>query len=247
MLEPLFAKLGTVMKLSDADRKALEGLSTHVRRVEALRDITAEGDRPEHVHLVLEGWAARYKVTPTGARQITAFLIPGDFCDLHITVLAEMDHSIAALTSATVAQLVPDRIAELSHTHPHLVTGLWWATLVDEAVLRSWIVNLGRRSALQRLAHLICELHLRMAHVGLAEHDVFRLPLTQEQLADALGLTPVHTNRTLQALRARELLAWHGRDMEILDIARLRQVAGFDANYLHTAPLREARLGPVPR
>ena len=204
-----------------------------MRRIDAHQDIIREGASPDHVHLILDGWAARYKIVPDGARQITAFLIPGDFCDAHVTILRQMDHGITALTPATVAYIPQAAFEALPLGRPELARALWWATLVDEAVLRSWIVNLGRRDAHEGVAHLLCELEVRLRHVGLVQDDRFDLPLTQETLADALGLTAVHTNRVLQRLRSEGLIVLEAGALTILDPAGLRRAAGFDPNYLH--------------
>src|SRR5215217_5263658 len=158
---PLVTKLETVATLSLEDRIALAALSEGARDMGARRHIIREGDRPDHVHLVVEGWAARYKLLPDGARQITAFLIPGDFCDLHVTILGEMDHSITTVTRAKVAY-IPRRTMDELTARPSIARAFWWATLVDEAVLRAWIVNAGRRDAHEAIGHLICELYLRM-------------------------------------------------------------------------------------
>ena len=235
---PLVAKLRTVTDLSADDVAALDGICENAREIGARRNIIREGDRPDHVHLVVEGWAARYKLLPDGARQITAFLIPGDFCDLHVTILGEMDHSIAALTRAKVAFISRRRMDELID-RPAVAKALWWATLVDEAVLRAWIVNVGRRDAFEAIGHLMCELFVRMKHVGLVEDHSFELPLTQEEIADSLGLTPVHVNRVLQRLRADGLISLKRGSLEILDYGRLQKVSGFNPNYLHG----EARAG----
>lgn len=231
--DPLIAKLENIAILSAEDRLALGGLCGDVRDIQAGRDIIREGDRPDHVHLVVEGWAARYKIVGNGARQITAFLIPGDFCDLHVTILRAMDHGITALTPARIAMVPHDRMEALTRDRPALTRALWWATLVDEAVLRSWIVSLGRRDAYQGIAHLMCEMHLRMEAIGLVHGARFDLPLTQEELADTLGLTPVHINRVLQRLRSEELITFKGRILTILDVDGLRRAAEFDPNYLH--------------
>jgi CRP-like cAMP-binding protein len=244
---PLIAKLANVIELSPEDRATLNHLCGTIRHVTDNRDIIREGDRPNHVHLVLKGWAARYKVLPDGRRQITAFLVPGDFCDMHITILQEMDHSISALTPVTVADVPHDAIEELARSRPDLTKALWWTTLVDEAVLRSWIVNLGRRNAFERIAHLICEMHLRLTHVGLVKDDRFGLPLTQEELGDATGLTPVHINRVLGRLRAENLFEWQRGTITILDMEGLRRVAGFDPNYLHSKPLAASPRPMPPR
>jgi CRP-like cAMP-binding protein len=230
---PLIAKLETISSLSEDDRAALRELSRDVRHVAARRDIIGDGDRPDNVHLVLSGWAARYKVLPDGSRQITAFLIPGDFCDLHVTILKQMDHGILALTPATVAFIPHQVMQDLPLNRPGLARALWWATLVDEAVLRNWIVNIGRRDAYQGIAHLMCEMHARMRNVGLVDEGRFSLPLTQEELADALGLTPVHVNRVLQRLRGEGLITLEDRMLTLEDPKGLRDAAGFDPSYLH--------------
>jgi CRP-like cAMP-binding protein len=232
--ERLIAKLEMAGgMLGTEDRHALRVLCDDIRAVSAHGDIIREGDSTEHVHLMIEGWAARYKIVPDGGRQITAFLIPGDLCDAHIAILKAMDHGIVSLTRARVAY-IPQRVMEaLPIDRPKLARALWWATLVDEAVLRSWIVNLGRRDGYERVAHLLCELQVRLRNVGLVHEDHFALPLTQEVLADALGLTPVHINRVLQRLRAEELITLKGGTLTVLDGVGLGKAAGFDPNYLH--------------
>lgn len=237
----LIAKLAATSCLSSLDEQALREMCSNVRQVRAKRDIIREGDKPEHVHVMLKGWAARYKVLPDGSRQIMAFLIPGDFCDLHVTILSEMDHGIVAITPAEVA-FVPRAVMEnLPLERPALARALWRATLIDEAVLRSWIVSLGRRDAQTRIAHLFCELYARLALVGLAADGQFESPLTQEVMADATGLTPVHVNRMLQQLRADNLILLKGRHVTIPDLSALAKVAGFDPNYLHRERLARLR------
>lgn len=229
----LLARLGTVANLRDDDKALLAGLCHDIRTIPAKQHIILEGERPEQVHLIVDGWAARYKQLPDGARQIVAFLIPGDFCDLHTAVLGHMDHSIVAITQCHVAFIPSSEMDELTSNHNGLTKALWWGTLVDEAVLRSWIVNHGRRDAYHRIAHLICELHLRLKLVGLVNDGRFDLPLTQEDLADATGLTAVHTNRTLQRLRKEGLIQLESRALTVLDVDALREAAGFDPSYLH--------------
>ncbi|HEX6605177.1 MAG TPA: Crp/Fnr family transcriptional regulator [Sphingomicrobium sp.] len=230
---PLIARLETVADLSERDKALVARLYDDVRSVNAKRDIISEGERPEFIHLIVEGWAARYKELPNGSRQIVAFLIPGDFLDLHTTVLGQMDHSVVALTRCRVAYIPGARIDELTSYRDGLTKALWWSTLVDEAVLRSWVVNAGRRDAYQRIAHVLCEMHVRMNMIGLVSSDKFDLPLTQEELADATALTPVHTNRTLQRLRREGLIELRGGVLTVLDVAKLRDAGGFDPNYLH--------------
>jgi len=227
------AKLELAAPLDPQDREALRIVCDHVRQVPALRDIVSEGDNPEHIHLMLQGWGARYKIVPDGGRQITAFLIPGDYCDAHIAVLRQMDHGILALTEATVASIPHAIFDDLSLRSPKLTRAMWWATLVDEAVLRAWIVNLGRRDAYGAVAHLFCELHARMRNIGLVEEGSLDLPLTQEVISDALGLTPVHVNRILQRLRSEDLIQLKSGVLTILDPAALQRAGGFDSAYLH--------------
>jgi CRP-like cAMP-binding protein len=230
---PLIAKLATVADLGERDIASLLAMCDDVRAVPAKRDILSQGERPNHVHVVVDGWAARYKLLPNGSRQIVAFLIPGDFCDLHTAVLGHMDHSIVAITRCRVAYIPSSELDTLTSNHNGLTKAMWWATLVDEAVLRSWIVNNGRRDAYERIAHLLCELHLRMKMVGLVTGDRFNLPLTQEVVADATGLTAVHTNRILQRLRNEQLIELRGGMLSVLDVEALRRAAGFDPSYLH--------------
>ena len=235
MVTPVLAKLQSAGALPAADRQLLIEVCGDVRRFPPRRDIIREGDKPDHVHLMLEGWSCRYQVLSDGARQITAFLAPGDMCDAHVTLLGEMDHSIASLTQASVAFIPRVQMVELA-SRPAIARALWWASLVDEAVLRAWIVNLGRRDAFDRVAHLVCEMHARLRNIGLVKGDEFELPLTQEELADALGLTPIHVNRVLKRLREEELMTFKRQKIVILDIKALSRIAGFDPNYLHLEP-----------
>ena len=231
--DALIARLEVVADLRDEDKALLADLCSDVRPVPAKKNILSEGERPEHLHLVVDGWAARYKILPEGSRQIVALLIPGDFCDLHVTILGHMDHGIIALTPCQVAYIPASKIDELTADQNGLTKALWWSTLVDEAVLRSWVVNAGRRDAYARVAHLMCEMHLRLKMIGLVTEDTFDLPMTQEELADATALTPVHINRTLQRLRGDGLIKLGGGSLTVLDVGQLQRVAGFDPTYLH--------------
>jgi CRP-like cAMP-binding protein len=169
---------------------------------------------------------------PDGSRQITAFLIPGDFCDLHVTILGAMDHSIGTITRSRVAFISRGRMEALME-RPAIARAFWWATLVDEAVLRSWIVNVGRRGAYEAIGHLMCELYVRLRSVGLTSDHCYELPLTQEEIGDALGLTPVHVNRVLQRMRGEGLISLDRGALTIHDYRRLEKASGFNPNYLH--------------
>ena len=229
----LIRRLRIVADLSESEERRLTDLCRDVRDCPARQDIISDGERPQHLHLVLRGWAARYKVLPGGARQIVAFLIPGDFCDLHVTVLEEMDHGIVALSPCTVAYIDTREIDRLTLESSRIARALWWSTLVDEGVLRTWVVNNGRRDAYERIAHILCEMHARMKMIGLVADERLDLPLTQEELADATSLTPVHTNRTLQRLRAEGLIDLKSHVLTIKDLKGLQRAAGFDPSYLH--------------
>lgn len=230
---PFIVKLRQGADLTGEDEQALVNACTDIRRYGPREDVIVEGERPDHVHVVIEGFACRYKMIPDGGRQIMAWLVPGDFCDLHVAVLGEMDHSIATISASTIGAIPEAAVKKISETSLALTRALWWATLVDEAVLREWLVNMGRRPADRQIAHLFCELLLRLRSVGAAPGDTMDMPLTQVELADTVGLSPVHVNRVIQQLRDMGLISWRGRELAILDEARLRQFAGFDPNYLH--------------
>lgn len=238
MIDSLIRKLESAVALSHASRQTLQDLCSKTRQVEARRYILREGDAPHGVPVVLSGWAARYKLLAGGSRQITAFLIPGDHCDRDMALLHEIDHSIMALAPCQIAYIPSERLKEATEADPDLARAFAWCTLVDEAILRAWVVNVGRREGYERLAHLMCEMHMRMSILDLVEKDRFGaehldFPVTQEELADTVGLTPVHTNRVLQRLRSEGVIRFGNRRLTIFDVKALRQIAGFSPNYLH--------------
>lgn len=211
----------------------IEGLCADVRSHRAKGDLIKEGDRPDHVFLLVEGWAYRYKILHDGKRQIMAYLVPGDLCDVHIFILKQMDHSIGLISDAKVAAIPKEKMLALFAERPNLAQALWWSTLTDEAVLREWIVNMGQRDAYERVAHLLVELWLRLKAVGRTANGSFELPVTQADLGDTLGLTSVHVNRTLQRLRTDGLVQFSRGRLLIPDVPRLMAVTRFEANYLH--------------
>lgn len=234
----LIAKLEQFTRLSPADKQALQAMAAlRVRQLSPREDIIQEGDKPRNVNLILNGWAYRYKHLEDGRRQIAAFLIPGDMCDLRMFILREMDHSIGALTPLKVAEIPSDTLLEIADSSPRISRALWWNSLVEEAIQREWILNIGRRNATERLAHLVCELCLRLRVIGMTKgegrHLSFEAPVTQEQLGDATGLSTVHVNRTLQELRDDGLIVWKGRQVTVPDLQRLMDAAFFTPNYLH--------------
>ena len=228
----LIRKLEAFGRLPDADRRLLDGIAAPAKDVAAREDLIREGDDPRDVQLILEGFACRYKLLPDGGRQITAFLIPGDFCDLHVFILKAMDHSIATMSPCRVVAIPREKILELTE-RPAIARALWWAALVDEAILREWLVNLGARPADQRIAHLLCELLVRLRTVGLVNGDSYELPITQHDLADTMGLTNVHVNRVLQRLRSEGAITLKSKRLVIEDVERLMAFCGFDGSYLH--------------
>jgi CRP-like cAMP-binding protein len=228
----LTRKLLACATITAADIALLDDLTTDVRYLKADQIIVDDGDNPKRVHLVLDGWLARSKLVRNGGRQITAILLPGDFCDLHGTLIDELDHSITALTDATVAYIHPEQIDEVTRRSPRIARAFWWLTVASEAILRTWLVSIGRLTAGERIAHLICELQVRLAQTGMATDDAFPLPLTQEQISDIVGLTPVHTNRMLRRLTGEGLIEHRHRTVKILDGPQLRELADFDPRYL---------------
>ena len=227
------SKLEAFTRLSADDRAALDQVSRNVRYVEPRRDLISEGDKPRFVHLVIDGWACRYKALPDGKRQIVSLFVPGDFCDLNLYILNAMDHSIGAITRLKVAMITPDEMNSLTEGSPRVTQALWWHELVTAAIQREWTLNIGQRSAYERLGHLLVELYLRLQVVGRAQDGRCDFPLTQTDLADATGLTAVHVNRTLQELRRTGLIELERKQLHILDLDRLIDVSLFNANYLH--------------
>ena len=230
---PLIRKLEGFVPLSEADRVLLERISADVRPVQAGTDLVREGEAPDGVFLIMDGMACRHKRAANGARQITAYLVAGDVCDLDVALLDQMDHTITTLSDCSVVRIAPETVTQVMENYPQIARGLRLGTLVDEATLREWLVNVGCRSSDERIAHLLCELLLRLQFVGKATQDSFELPITQGDLADTTGLSTVHVNRTMQSLQRQGLIALAGASLQILDLPRLTALAGFKANYLH--------------
>ena len=240
---PLLRKLGNFTELSAEECSAVNDCCNDVRDVGAREDIISQGDRTGGVKLLLEGFACRYKVLEDGRRQIVAYFVPGDLCDLRVFILKRMDHSIGAVVASKVATISPENVLKLTNPYPTLTRALWWSTLVEEAILREWIVNVGQRNALERMAHLFCELLYRFRAVGLNEGLSCTLPLTQVELAETLGLSSVHVNRTLQELRRQKLITLEGGVLTIQDLPALKEASFFNADYLHLDYGREKPRG----
>lgn len=228
----LTRKLEKFAPLSLDDRRLLDDIVTPSRLVAARSDLIREGDASNDVRLILDGFACRYKLVATGARQIVGYLLPGDFCDLNVFILKAMDHSIGTLSQCTVVDIPRRRILELTN-RPGIARAFWWVTLVDEGTLREWLLNVGQRPAGKRIGHLLCELYMRLQTVGLADTRGYALPLTQADIGDSVGLSNVHVNRSLQTLREMKLITVYHRTVVINDLEKLMDFTGFNPNYLH--------------
>jgi CRP-like cAMP-binding protein len=226
-------KLRGFADLTQRDVKVLVEATSRARPYPAKFDLIREGDEPGPVIAVLAGWAFRYKILPSGTRQIMAFLMPGDACDLNIGLLAEMDHSIQTLTPATIAMVPRAEMVAILDSYPRIARAMYIAQLVDEGTLRAWIVSMGRRSSIERVAHLMCELFIRVHAIDGLSDEGLHLPMSQVMLADALGMTPVHINRVLKHLRDARALKMVRGAVTISDPSNLVRIAGFDENYLH--------------
>jgi CRP-like cAMP-binding protein len=229
----LIRKLERFSSFSDVERQAIGDLDAASEWIAPGKPIINAGDGPEMVLPLLEGLAYRHKDFRDGRRQILSLLLPGDICGGAGELSGPVDYGVRSLSRARIARIESARFIELLQTHPAIAIALIRSALVDEAVQRAWIVNLGQRHAHERIAHLLCELAHRMSDCGLIlSHGGFELPLTQQELGSALGLTSVHTNRVLQQLRAEKLIEFQGGVVHIQDAPRLRALADFDAGYL---------------
>jgi CRP-like cAMP-binding protein len=232
ILAPLLRRLEPRASLDEEDRRAFLALPYRLRVVEAATPITREGEAPDQVCVIASGFVYRHKVTAEGARQILSVHLAGDIVDLEIALLRIADHNIQALTRCELACIPRAAVRDLVLTRPRIAAALWIETLIDGAISREWVVNVGRRDARARLAHLLCELAWRFEAVGLATEQGFELPMTQEQLADAVGLTPVHVNRILKILVRDGLIERDRRSVRIADWEGLCAAGGFSDLYL---------------
>jgi CRP-like cAMP-binding protein len=233
LTNPLILNLEQHDRLSDEEKRVLEDAIAHTKIVTRGEDMVREGDRPKESLLLLEGFAARYKMLQGGKRQITSLHILGDFVDLHAFYLKTLDHAVLALTPCQIGIVPHEALRQITENHPHLGRLLSLNVAIDGSVHRQWLAMTGRPAAHTRFAHLLCELFLRLQSVGQVEGHRFHLPLTQQTLGDMLGLSTVHVNRTLQELRAEGLVSWTRGAVEIMDWERLQQVAEFDPTYLN--------------
>jgi CRP-like cAMP-binding protein len=225
-------KLSALVELEDQDRSVVEFWGANARAVAARRPIVREGERSDDVSLLLTGWAYRSVTLANGKRQIIGLLLPGDLCDAHPFVSRRADHAVATLSNATVATIPRQAFIKSIEWHPRLTRALWLSTSVNDGISRRWLINFGLLDAFTRAAHLFCELWVRAGVVGMTQDGVLPVPLTQTQLAELIGVTPVHANRTLKLLRQRNLIRVESKRLVIEEIDRLMEVASFDPAYL---------------
>ena len=241
---PLVRKLQSFIPLSASDIAALERITSRPRTFEAHMDLIREGEVARDVLVVLQGFACRYKQRSNGERQITAYLLPGDVCDVDAADLVPLDHAVGTLSLCVVASIPHHALGEQMQQHPSIAQALRLAKRAEVETTRAWMVNLGCRSALERVAHLFCELMVRMEATGLARDGTCPLPLTQADLAQTLGLSNVHVNRVLQELRRQGLIELKGKTLRLLDLPRLRQLAEFSPAYLQLGSRAHGQRAP---
>jgi CRP-like cAMP-binding protein len=227
-------RLGAFRELSESAVTALEkAVRERILRAGAGQDLVSEGEQLDRIRIVLSGWLSRYKTLEDGRRQIVNFVLPGETCDAHAYLLPCIDHSVGTLTPVIYSEIERERFEELVESDRGLAEALWCETLSNSSIQREWALNIGRRIALERVAHLLCEIVERLRPVGLLEGNSCAFPITQTDLADATGLSVVHLNRTLQELRASGLIVLRERVLTISDLDVLKNVGLFDASYLH--------------
>jgi CRP-like cAMP-binding protein len=232
-LSPLLRRLSRWLRMDEQEASAVLKLPHRSKSLPAGTHIIREGDVPRHCSLLLAGFAVRQKSIGNGSRSIHAVHMAGEFVDLQNALLERSDHAVQTLSAATVITIDRQDIVELALRHPRLGIALWKDTLVDASVFREWITNIARRDAQARIAHLFCELGIRLETAGLGSRSNFELPLTQEHLADATGITPVHVNRTLKDMEQDGLFTRRVRHVTVPDWKRLALVGDFEDIYLH--------------
>ena len=233
-LAPMLRKLESWASFTDKDREALLALPHILKAIEPHHYIVRDGDRATHCCLLRSGFVFRHKIAGTGSRQILSIHVAGDMVDLQNSLLKAADHSVQMLTTGKVAMIPREEVIKLTMARPRVAHAMWVDTLVDASIFREWIANVGRRDARTRIAHLLCEFALRLKVAGLGEQTNYEMPMTQEQLGDATGLTSVHINRTLKALEGERLIERaNPRSITIGDWRKLAEAGDFNSAYLH--------------
>lgn len=235
ILAPMVRKLDHWHPLGDEERAAILDLPYVARDLAPGQFIIWDGDRPQNACLLVSGFAYRHKIAGNGARQILSIHMKGDLIDLQNSLLGVADHNVQMITAGTVAFIPVQAVRDIGFRYPAIGMAMWYETLVEGSIFREWILNVGRRDAFTAIAHLLCEFALRMEVAELGEPTSYELPLTQEQLADAVALTAVHVNRTLMRLEEEGHIRRSKRTIQIDDWQNLAKVADFDPRYLHLA------------
>jgi CRP-like cAMP-binding protein len=232
---PLVAKLARFARFSDEEIGVLEALCASQERFSSGVNLAVEGGPGRLGFIVIRGLACRCRFLADGRRQILTFLMPGDFFDLHGFLFTSMDHAVVTIAATRLATVARDKVIEVAACYPRIAAAFWWSEMQEAAMLRERVVTLGRRNARARIAYLFCELLWRYRAIGATEDHTIRLPLTQVDIADTLGLTAVHVNRVLQDFRRQGLITLVQRRLQLHDFARLQNVAGLTQDYLHLA------------
>lgn len=233
LAEFLLRRLNSIYALDEDDKAAVDRLPIQVRDLPADHDIVREGERPTQCCFLMSGMTAWFKLTGEGQRQILSFHLAGDLPDLQSIHLTNMDSTLSTISRCRIAFVKHDVLHTICAERPKVASAFWRMTLIDAAIFREWVANVGGRQAYPRVAHLLCEIVMRSAAVGLAENLACSLPITQSELADATGMSTVHVNRTLQTLRRRGLVDWRDSRLEVLDWPSLQAAGDFDPSYLH--------------
>ena len=232
-LAPMVRKLSLWSQLSEEDLAAVYALPFTVRKLETAQYLVWDGDKPQYSCLLMSGFAFRHKHAGNGGRQIMSIHMKGDIVDLQNSLLGIADHNVQMLTAGEVAMIAVEHMREIAFSHPTIGMAMWYETLVEGSIFREWVLNLGRRDARTRIAHLLCEFALRLETAGIGQQSGYELPITQEQLADAVALTSVHVNRTLMKLEQAGLITRNRRTITVVNWEKLMAEADFDPRYLH--------------
>jgi CRP-like cAMP-binding protein len=233
MIDKLLMKLRARDEIGAEEEQALRACVTAPKDFPAEAVLIPPGKELDRSTILVDGLLCRFKDLSGGQRQITELHCPGDFADLHSFTLKYLDHGIMALTPCRIVEIPHQQLTAITERFPHLVRVLWFITNLDAAIHREWELSLGRRSAIQRTAHLFCEMQVRLSLVGLASETEYALPITQAVMAECLGLTSVHVNRVLKELRERALVEFRSGRVQIADLAAMRRIAEFDPGYLY--------------
>jgi len=229
----LIRKLERFEPWSADERQSVLDAIDSTLRLPAHAHLVQEGEISAGIHVVLEGFACGYKLLPDGRRQIVSYCIPGDLCDLRVTLLPRMDCAIGTISQALIARLSRERFRAITLQFPRLARAFWKTALIEQAIAREWLINVGQRTAFSRAAHLLCEMFLRLQAVGLVQENTCEFPLTQTEIADTLALSTVHVNRTLMELRRSGLITLRDKQLTIHHLPALEAAAGFAPGYLH--------------